>query len=50
MSTEKKAWILLVSIWITFLLYTPKKEKHEPIKKIQHGIYERLPDKYYELK
>ena len=50
MKQERKAWILLGSIFLVFVLYTPKKqEKHEP-KKIHYGNYERLPDRYYELK
>lgn len=49
MKQERKAWILLGSIFLVFVLYTPKKQqKHEP-KKIQYGNYERLPDRYYEL-
>ena len=45
---ETKAWILLGSIFLVFILYTPKKQqKHEA--KIQYGNYERLPAKYYEL-
>jgi hypothetical protein len=51
MKQETKAWILLGSIFLVFILYTPKKrEKHEPKVKIQYGNYERLPDRYYELK
>ena len=51
MKQERKAWILLGSIFLVFVLYTPKKqEKHEPKVKIQYGNYERLPDAYYRFK
>lgn len=51
MKQEQKAWILLGSIFLVFILYTPKKqEKHEPKQKQKYGNYERLPDRYYELK
>lgn len=50
MKQERKAWILLGSIFLVFILYTPKKqEKHESKVKIQYGNYERLPERYYEL-
>jgi hypothetical protein len=50
MKQETKAWILLGSIFLVFILYTPKKQlKQEPKVKIQYGNYERLPAKYYEL-
>ena len=51
MKQETKAWILLGSIFLVFILYTPKKErKHESKVKIKYGNYERLPERYYELK
>ena len=51
MKQERKAWILLGSIFLVFVLYTPKKQqKHESKVKIQYGNYERLPDAYYRFK
>ena len=51
MKQETKAWILFCSIFLVFSLYTPKKQrKHESRVKINYGNYERLPDRYYELK
>ena len=51
MKQETKAWILLGSIFLVFVLYTPKKqEKHEPKQKEIYGNYERLPDEYYRFK
>jgi hypothetical protein len=51
MKQETKAWILLGSIFLVFITSMPKKQqKHEPKKKEIYGNYERLPDRYYELK
>ena len=46
---RNRLWLMLGVIFIIFLSNMPKREKHEP-KKIQYGNYERLPDRYYELK
>jgi hypothetical protein len=51
MKNERKAWILLGSIFLVFILYTPKKSKKlEQKVKIKYGNYERLPEKFYQLK
>ena len=51
MKQETKTWILLGSIFLVFITSIPKKQqKHESKVKIQYGNYERLPDRYYELK
>lgn len=51
MKQETKAWILLGSIFLVFITSMPKKqEKHESKVKINYGNYERLPERYYELK
>jgi hypothetical protein len=51
MKNERKAWILLGSIFLVFILYTPKKSKIlEKKVKVKYGNYERLPEKFYQLK